>query len=280
MNLKFKNIIPLKYIAIAILFILNSCKEESSLLKKKSFQLGDLSSIVTEKDSTFLQNFTEDISITGNSNSNKDIAKMMVQIDSLKVQKTLIEETANKNFNEAFKINFSDCQIVFDNLRAKEISPQQPEKNQSVSYVVTDGEFQELRFIVKGMKDISVQQRVYTVLQIENEGDVFSMTSLGKKISDWYNLAGKDSLIVSVGRNSIQFKDQNQNALKNAAEKAMLAKRKNQTYIQSVLQKMNNTKNYTDAPCVLKIVTAQYKIKGTVNGKTVSKLIQLDIPIQ
>ena len=87
MHLKYKNIIPLKYLIVAILFLINSCKEESNVLKNKSFHLGDQSTIVTEKDSTFLQNFTEDISLTGNSNSNKDIAKMMVQIDSLKVQK-------------------------------------------------------------------------------------------------------------------------------------------------------------------------------------------------
>jgi hypothetical protein len=280
MLLKYINSSPLKYLIVSILFFFNSCKEESNIMKNKSFQLGDQSTIVTEKDSTFLQNFTEDISLTGNSNSNKDIAKMMVQIDSLKVQKKLSEELATSKFNESFKIKFSDCEIIFDNLMANELSPQQPEKNQSVSYVVSEGELKELRFIVKGLKEVTVQQRVYTVLQIENDGAIFTLSSLGKKISDWYNLAGKDSLMVSVGRNSIQFKDQHQSALRNAAEKSMLAKRKNQTYIQSVLQKMNNTKNYTDAPCVLKIVTAQYKIKGKLNGKSVSKLIQLDIPIQ
>lgn len=256
------------------LFIIGSCKN-GTLREKKPIVLGDTRTIVTETDTNKLLNYTEDISLRKQDES--QIAKMMVQVDSLKTTQKL-EKTLNEGPIVGFKIDFGDCQVVFDKLEAKELKPQDPTTSRSVSYLVTKGELSEIKIKVDGLNSISVSERIFTKLKVDNGSETLLLNALGRKISDWFNLAGKDNMYISAGPNSFQFNDLTNAKIKEAVTKELTTKNKKENETQAWMEAIKNTRNYTDAPCKIYVSSAQFRLKGTTKeGSNVSKLIQFDI---
>lgn len=258
----------------AISLVFASC-EEKTMTGGKPIRIGDKSLIVTETDSSKLANYTRDISERAQDES--DIARIMVQVDSVKVSDELAAFTEGDSTVDGFTIEFARCKVVFDGLQARELSEQNPEENRSVSYLVTKGDLAKMKLKITGLQDVSVKERIYTKLKVARNGEEYLLKSLGRKISDWFPLAGNDNVFVALGDNSAQFNNLDNAKLKTALKKELVSEDKDPETIDEWLRAVKNTNDYTDAPCKLYVATAQFRIRGKNSKGSVNKLIQFDI---
>ncbi len=256
--------------------MLFSCKDQSK--ENRPIVLGDTSMIVTETDERFLKNNTEDISPTNKKSSEGKITSMMMQMDSVKSVKKLEEEKGSAPLS-GFTIHFAECDVVFDNLTAHAIQNNQDERtSNSVSYVVDAGNLDEMNLQVSGLDEANVEQRIFTRLRVEALSDNFVLNDLGKFISPWSALAGKDFKYVSLSNNSLQFFTVENTKIRNAVDRELRKKKKTRQEIQEWMNVIKKTNSYSDEPCKIQVVSAQWRIIGKKNGKRIQKLIQFDIP--
>jgi hypothetical protein len=253
-----------------------SCKEKPNVTTP--IILGDTSTIVTESDERFLKNITEDISPKKKRTTEKQITSMMIEVDSAKSAQKLDQGNTSSPLY-GFTINFAECDVVFDGLSAHAIQNSQDErKSNSVSYVKDAGELNEIALQIRGLDEARVEQRNYLKLFLQNGSEEIILNDLGKYISVWYPLAGKDFKYVSLGINSHQFFAIDNAKLKNALDRELRKKKKTNQEIQSWMDLIKKTNTYSDAPCKLKWMSAQWRITGKKSGKRVQKLIQFDMP--
>ncbi|MBK7763629.1 MAG: hypothetical protein IPI46_09690 [Bacteroidetes bacterium] len=253
-----------------------SCDEK--VTETKPIVLGDSSMIVTEKENQYLVNVTQDISPTKKKSAEGEITEMMTQIDSAKSVKKLEDKNTSIPLR-GFTIHFTECDVVFDGLSAHALNTSQDERNlNSVSYVRDAGNMNEMSLRVSGLENVKVEQRTFTRLLVDNGTEAFVLHDLGKFISPWSTLAGKNTTYISLGSNSLQFFATDASKIKNALDRELRKKKKNREAIQQWMSLISKTKSYTDAPCKLTLVSSQWRIIGTKNGKRVQKLIQFDIP--
>jgi hypothetical protein len=92
----------------------------------------------------------------------------------------------------------------------------------------------------------------------------------------YYNLAGKDNLFFSVGNNSTGFHTVDYTKIKNGLDRELRKKKKDRKQIEMWMKAIAATKAYTDLPCIVKVVSSQWRIWGMKDGKKVQKLIQFD----
>ena len=252
-----------------------SCKEKI-LTGGKVIRIGDSTMIVTETDSNHLKNYVRDIS--EREQDEGEIARIMVQVDSVKVAEELEEFTSGDSSIKGFTVKFANCKVAFDGLEAKALTEQNPEENRSVSYLVTKGDLAKMKLKISGLKEVSVKERVYTKLKVSRGGEEYLLKSLGRKISDWFPLAGKENVFIALGSNSVQFNNLTNAKLKKALRTELLAKNRKQSVVNEWMRAVKNTNDYTDAPCKLYVATAQFRIRGkNSKGKLVNKLVQFDI---
>lgn len=259
-----------------ILFLISvtSCKEESFKPGKKMV-LGDSSLIVNENDSNYLKNFVDDISETKNEDA--DIVKMMVQVDSMKTKQNLDNNDSLGKDIKGFEIQFADFKIIFDKIETKEYRPQKPLEYNSVSYQVTKGDLAEIHLKIEGLNEVKISERVFTKLKVSKDSKEMHLSSLGRKLSDWFELAGKENVFVGVGSNSLLFENVGATKIKLALEEKLKQKNITGKEKDGWMKAIENSKSYQDAPCVLYVATAQFKIVGkTQSGKFIRTLIHLD----
>lgn len=265
-------------IGLLIVSFLIACDEKRPA-HLKPIILGDTSMIVSEYDSTYLQNQTADISPAKTKSSERQITEMMVQVDSMKASKKLETETVKPERIQGFTINFSECTVIFNGLLAHALQTTQDERKlNSVSYLKDGGQFMEMKLKVDGLTDVRVEQRLTTKLFIEVENERIELNDLGKFMTQWYNLAGKDNLFFSVGNNSTGFHTVDYTKIKNGLDRELRKKKKDRKQIETWMKAIAATKAYTDAPCFVKVVSSQWRIWGMKDGKKVQKLIQFDEP--
>lgn len=265
--------------ASIVLCLFSACSENDGPKVKKAITLGDPNSIVMEIDSQFLQNNTEDIAPASKKSSERQITEMMAQVDSMKTSHQLEKETTTPSQIRGFTINFKECSVVFNGLLAHALQLTQDErKSNSVSYLKDGGQMLEMNLQVTGLTEVEIEQRLYTKLFAEQGEESYTLNDLGKFTSTWYNLVGKDNRFVSVGSNSIEFTSVDHNKIKNALDRELRKKKKDRKQIDEWMKAIAHTQGYSDAPCKVKIVSAQWRIKGMKDGKHVQKLIQFDEP--
>lgn len=274
-----KNILFYSFLVLC-LWQLNACKENNK--NGVEIKLGDSTLIVTENDSVYLQNFTEDISPSKKKSTESQITKMMVQVDSLNTSKKIEEEAAASQGDQklsGFTINFNECSIIFDGIAAHALNETQNERtSQSVSYLKDGGSFLETKLEINSLTDLRVEQRLFVKLAVINGDETIVLNDLPKFITQWYSLAGKNNRFVSVGSNSLQFDNVDAAKIKNALDKELKKKKKSKEEIQTWMRAIAQTKSYSDAPCTLIPSSSQWRIIGKADGRGVRKLIQFDIP--
>ncbi len=262
---------------ITLISLLSACEEKPSKIGKPIL-LGDESMIVTETDSFYLQNYTNDITTIRKKNSESSIAGMMAQVDSAKTVQKLEKESESLQQVSGFTIRFKEFTAVLDGIKAHTINTKQNElTDKSVSYVLDEGDVMNMKLKLDGLVKAKVEQRFFTKLYIEKNNELIELTDLQKFTTEWFSLPSKNNLFVSLGTNALSFHSVDHNKLKNALDRALRKQKKDRKEIQSWLNSIEKTNAYTDAPCVVKVNSIQWRVKGEVNNLPVQKLIQLDI---
>jgi hypothetical protein len=274
--MKQKSISGYSLLFILSALLLSSCGEKTAS-NKNPIVIGDPNSIVMEKDSQYLENYVDDISPSSKKSNESQITKMMVQVDSLQASKKLENDVVNNKKIEGFTINFAECSVIFDGIYAHALKPTQNEREEnSVSYVKDAGEFTDTKLQISGLTDLKVEQRLFVKLAVEQNDETFIMDDLGRYITQWYPLAGKENLFVSASQNSLQFDNVDHTKIRNGLERELRKRKKNKSEIDAWIKLIEQTQTYSDAPCKLIPVSSQWKISGKKDGRNIRKLIQFD----
>ncbi|MBU3677353.1 MAG: hypothetical protein FGM54_09300 [Chitinophagaceae bacterium] len=254
--------------------------EEQTKKAGKPIQLGDPSGIVTETDSAYLRNFTDDISPKKVQSTESEITDMMVEVDSAKASEVLQEETPAKETPiQGFRVAFNEVQVMFDGLQAHTLNKQTPDpKLNSVSFVYDAGAWQEMKVQIEGLSEVKVEERVMTRLGLELEDDVFTLHNLGRFTSPWYTLAGNGKQFVSLGKNSVSYLNVEANKIKQAAQQEINTKKWSPEKKQLALNAIKSIRGYREKPCMVLVTTLQWRVSGIHEGKRVQKLIHIDLP--
>lgn len=262
-------------------FTLLSCKE--NVVNKIPIILDDSSLIVTEVDTQYLKNITEDIAPVGKKvkSSATQISQMMAQVDSMNASKKLEQEVVEKVdiHIKGFEIHFAECNVTFENVEAHALNNTQNERaTNSVSYLLDVGSMLDTKLEIHQLEDCSVEQRLFIKLAILHQDQTIILHELGKNITDWQILAGKNNRFVSLSSNSLVYDQADGNKIRLALEKTLKQKRKNKDEIKEWMSAVAKVNKSSDAPCKLIAVSSQWRIVGKKDGKNIRKLIQFDIP--
>lgn len=266
---------------ILSLCFLTAC-EEKKQGGSKPIHLGDPAGIVTETDSVYLKNFTDDISPKQVQSSESEITDMMVEVDSAKASAALETEAET---NEApavlsgLTVSFSGGTIILNGIEAHTLNRKDPDPNaNSVSYVHDAGDWKEMKLAVNGMNDVRVEQRLMTRLAVNYNDESVLVSSLGRFTSPWYNLPGNGKQFVSLGTNSITYMAVDGAKIKQAAQSDINAKKWSADKKRAAIKTLQPIRSFRDKPCTVLVTTIQWRISAIQAGKKVQKLVQLDLP--
>lgn len=256
--------------------------EEKKQGGNKPIHLGDPAGIVTETDSTYLKNVTDDISPNQVQSSESEITDMMVQVDSAKASAALETEAET---NEApavlsgLTVSFSEGSIILNGIEAHTLNRKDPDpKANSVSFVYDAGEWKEVKLGVNGLNDVRVEQRLMTRLAINYNDEPVLISSLGRYTSPWYNLPGNGKQFVSLGTNSITYMAIDGAKIKQAAQTDINAKKWSTDKKKAAIKTLQPIRSFRDKPCLVLVKSIQWRISGIHAGKKIQKLVQLDLP--
>ncbi len=243
--------------------------------------LGDPAGIVTETDSTYLKNFTDDISPKQVQSTESEITDMMVQVDSAKASAQLETEASSDEAPVALAgltVPMLDGSIILNGIEAHTLNRKDPDpKLKSVSYVHDAGEWKEMKLAVNGLNDVRVEQRLMTRLAINIDDDLMVLSSLGRFTSPWYNLPGNGKQFVSLGANSITYMAMDGAKIKQAAQTDINAKKWSADKKRAAIKTLQPIRTFHDKPCSVVVKSIQWRISGVQGGKKVQQLIQLDL---
>lgn len=258
---------------------LTACSDSGSG-SKKSIVMGDSSTIVTETDPKYLANYTEDIAPNNHKSSAKQIAQMMVEVDSLKATQKLENQPAAQAPVEGFKVSFNEFDITFSGLYAHAAQSKPLDKSaSSLSFIYDAGELAEMRIQVSNLTEVSIDQKISTKLKVEGDKEYYLLGSLGQFHSSWFHLVGKNSIFLGTGNNGIQFHEVTQPKIQQALATTLRNKRKNAAQTKTILSTVARTSSANQPPCKIAVSAVQFVIKGTYQGKKIKKLIRLDVPL-
>ncbi len=253
----------------------NSCKETIHHKKGNPIIIGDQTSIITETDSTKLENYTEDISLVGKKNtSDKAIASMMIKVDSLQAKKNIME---NNNVEiKGFSIIDNDVVITFDKLQIKN----KVENSKATSITLTaDATTQTNNMLLQidNLNNAVIQQRISTKLYINDSNKFLMLNELGTYTSAWFTIANSKNKFESLGKNACLFKTLDNTQIKNAMTTELKKNNFSTADIASWEESIKEVATYHDSPCNVFPISIEYKISGTVSNKPYTKNIRIEI---
>jgi len=246
----------------------------------KPLMLGDPSGIVTETDSTYLKNFTNDISPKQVQSSEAEITDMMVEVDSAKASAAIEKASEEGAIHlRGLTIPIGEGSVVLNGIEGHTLNQKVPDPAlRSVSYVHDAGEWKELKLGVTGLSDVRVEQRLITRLVVNINDAPVLLNSLGRYTSPWYNLPGNGTQFVSLGANSITYMSLEGTAIRAAAQTEMNAKKWSSSKKQEAITAMKPIRSFRDKPCAVVVKSIQWRVSASLDGKRVQQLIQLDLP--
>lgn len=246
----------------------------------KPILLGDPSGIVTETDSTYLKNFTNDISPKQVQSSEAEITNMMVEVDSAKASAAMEKESEEVPLRlSGLTIPIGTAQVVLNGIEGHTLNRESPNPAlRSVAYVHDAGEWKELKLGVSGLTDVRVEQRLMTRLVVTINDETILLNSLGRFTSPWYNLPGNGKQFVSLGANSINYMAVEGAKIRAAAQTDINAKKWSSSKKQEAIKTLQPIRSFHDKPCAVVVKSIQWRINGMLEGKKVQQLIQVDLP--
>lgn len=269
-----------------------SCNEEKSNKDFKPIVFGDSSLIVTETDEQYLSNNVTDIEqrfIPKEETPSVDNAAAAIpptgQQKVTDATNTVTTETSNplpQQDEKGFTLKITpEASIVFTNIDAKELKTQNAIKENSLSYLQTEGDILQTKLVLVGASEVSIQQRYQSKVIVKQNNAQIVLSSLGKHLSDWKTVKVNQNKTETLNKTEInnpQYPKLNNAKIKVALDKALRSKKAKQAEKNkwhNVIKKVKSTK---EAPCYIKVDNVQWIIKGKDKaGIPFQKNIRIDV---
>lgn len=263
-------------LSILILGSLASCKDLSSSSDRGPIVLGDSSTIVTETDSQYLVNLVTDLELKPATSLQESNPATPVQPDTVKA--AVAEPVAAKtDIASGFSINFDGVKIVWSGLGAKELKPQNPQQQNSLSYLLQSGKLPQSKMIFYGVKNVTVKQRYQSSLILQSPSGKVDLKGLGFYTAPWTELKGKEYSYALSSLGDPTYMEVSKARIRREAETVLRNKRTKNSLIQDWVREINKAKSVQQKPYEILLENVQWQISGTDDqGKTFQKNIRID----
>ena len=258
-----------KLLPIFILFtIVVACHNSKDGKHNLPIVMGDSSSIITDKDSSHLKNYVKDITPNANASATQKVKTVMHELDSAKKVESLNNETPIANTNLG-QIDFTNFSIAFSTPIAT---------NTKEKYSFDAGGYaNNMQLKINTLSDAKVEQRLYTQLHISLNDKDYTLEDLGTFICPWNSLPNKDNLFICNGNTEKKFFEINNNKIKLAVKRELKKDKVPSKEIKDFIASLNNTNDYTDAPCSVKVISSQFKVTGKAGKTKITKIFKIDV---
>lgn len=274
--------------ALLGILVLQSCGEDNPN-KGKPIVLGDSSTIVTETDPTYLQDFVADIKPQAQpaeqsqaDTAQKEQAPAQKQEEQPKeaakpAEQPKQEAPAGKGLTMAFK----EVTVFIPNVSVRTYKQQDLTKASGASYELTGGNINGNQIKTSKGNVTRISQRYQTIVVAKNELGTLVLESLSQ-MSDWQALKGGNNNynISGLDARNLDYIKASPASIKNAVSRAARNKRMSRNAEQKWVNSVKNVRSANQKPLSVVLRTVMWKVEGKdEKGKPFQKQIRMDIPL-
>ncbi|XZF12597.1 hypothetical protein ACTHGU_12480 [Chitinophagaceae bacterium MMS25-I14] len=247
--------------------------------------LGDSSSIVTETDSKYLQDYVTDIQpAVSEGAAEKQPAKdtavtqpPAAPAEKPKQQEPVVAKAAPKG--NGLNIEFKEVSVFIPGITTRQGSGRH--NGNSAAFGLTGGELNGSQLQISGATVQKITQRYQTSVILKSDLGTFALDALNYS-SQWQPVKGSGTnfYITGLDERKLEHTNANANAIRSAVQRAGRSKRLSRRKEQELMNSIRNVRSVTQDPLsvVLRTVIWQIEGKGS-NGKSFKKEIRIDFPI-
>ncbi|MEI8278634.1 MAG: hypothetical protein WCG87_02655 [Bacteroidota bacterium] len=266
MNLR----LPHFLVCTCTVLLLLSCSQGKKANIGKPIVLGDSSTIVTESDPQYLQDYVADMhpNITTDS-AKKDTAKTAVATTPV---------AAPAAGKEGLNIAFGDVTVFIPNVSTAEAK--HPIKGNGATYQMTKGDLNGNKIQVTGGSISKVSMQYQTGIIASNDLGKLALTTLSHS-SSWLALKGSNGFydITGLEDTKLEYTHANAGAIRTAVTKAVRARHLNRRVADKWLNSIRSTRSIDNDPLEKSLRSVIFKIEGKdAAGKAFTKQVRLDLP--
>lgn len=281
-------------LAIGTVLLLHSCSNDNPN-RGKPIVLGDASTIVTESDSQYLQDFVADVkplqpvvqqeiptedTVIKQAEAVKEAIPQQVEAkkEEPKLQAKETEAPKGNGLNVAFK----EITVLIPNITTRSYKQQDTRKANGASYELMSGNLSGNQIKTGGGNVGKVSQRYQTVIAVKTDMGTLVLESLNRT-TDWQTLKGSNNSYTISGLDAkhMQYLKATPAAIRNAVSRAARNKRMSRANEQKWVKAVSRVRDANDKPLVVLLRSVMWKIEGKgTDGKPYQKQLRIDIPVK
>jgi hypothetical protein len=244
------------------IILFNACIEVKNK-RGKPIDLNDPALVVTEADSSYLQNKVRDISVQKVS-AVKEVSQIVHAIDSNKKEKELIEQP--ESLINGIKLKGENYSIVLD----------APITESAQRFIFTTGEVSEnINGSIVGLENAKIMQRFNTSLAVSINGKEKQLSKFGAINTEWKTLPLVKNNFVSLSFADALFSEIKTNQLKQIFNEELKSEKLNKQQKIEMKKVADEIASVQESPFVIKKNFIELQVSGTIKGKKVAKTFKI-----
>jgi hypothetical protein len=272
------------FLLLACTVALLSCNDNGKPTSGQPIVLGDASTIVTETDSQYLQDFVADVKPAKQAEEPiKDTAATQPPADTAQpaepqpqAQTEPQEVPTGKGLTAAFK----GLTVFIPNIETKTYNKQNLEKLNGASYELTGGKLNGNQLKITKGTVTKISQRHQTIVVAKNELGTLTLESLNN-LSEWEPIKGSGTTynIKDLSARNLDHANPSAAGIRNAVSKAVKNARLSRNAQNKWIKSLSKVKSVKQKPLTVVLRSVMWKIDGKdASGKAFQKQIRIDIP--
>ncbi len=263
----------------SIVFI--SCNDEQNPSAGKPIILGDSSTIVTETEAKYLEDFVADIKpLTPREEAPADTATSTPRADTTTNAAPAAAPEAEVITGKGLTVAFKEVTVFIPGIETRTYQNINLEKAHGASYELTDGKLQGNQLKIAKGTVTRVSQRHQTIIVAKTELGTLVLESLNT-LSEWEPIDGKGNTytIANLDKRHLDHAKPSAAGIRNAVSRAVKNARMSRTNQNKWVKELRNVKSVNQKPMTVVLRSVMWKIDGKdENGRPFQKQVRIDIP--
>lgn len=269
--------------SIVVLFTLSACSPEDRGKSRGPIVLGDTSTIVTELDSTVLQDVVADIQVPAEQlpETPSEPARDTAKTESAAEAPTSAPAAARSFSGDGLQVGFQELNVFFPGVGAKTYSKGDLKKARSATFELQKGKLAggKMMLAPAGGKITKVTQRYESTVGIQQGTGSLTLDGLGKYRSGWQELNPTGGAYILSGLDQPDFHSVSAPTFKNAVTQQARRERMSKQETRQLGDEARNYRSVKQPPARIALSSVSWRIEGQdAAGKKFSKEIRMDLP--
>lgn len=268
-----------------LLISLSSCEDDKKSKNHGAIVLNDPTTIVTETDSQYLQDFVGEIKpvaqpvVAEEAPALADTARAVTPAEEPKAETP--KEAPAPAGGKGLSVAFNEVTIFVPDIETRTYNKADLKKANGATYEITKGVLNGNQLKITAGQVTKVSQRYKTTVVVKNELGTLPLETLSQT-TGWKDLKGSNNTykLTGLANNELAYEKASRNAIRNAVSKAVRSKRMSRANEQKWMNSVKNVKSANQKPLVVVLRSVMWKIDGKDSkGRVFQKQLRIDIPL-